>query len=150
MDLTAGQRTFSYVLVNVNSLDSITEVPFYDSAGNLIKCNYIHIDLFAGDSAGDESYLFVEPSGISAGNAEDLGIGFPTTSAVPASGICGFSMISCARNVTSREWFAPNGDEPSGLKLYYRGDANGIIAITYGTILPRNVLRSKEMYDRGL
>lgn len=151
MDLNTGQRTFCYYLSGVNALNSTTSVPFQDSAGNVIKCNYVNVQLNVNGTAGQVGSLIVELSGISAGDAEDLSLGHPAANTVPASGVCGFSMAGVARGKPAEyTWCASNGDEPAGLKLFYRGDAAANIAITYGTVRPRNVLRSKEMYDRGL
>ena len=46
-DLRTGQRTF-YVGLSGLADGSVTEIPFRDSAGNNIKCNYFKISAVVG------------------------------------------------------------------------------------------------------
>ena len=149
-DITTGQRT--YFLAVSSASNFVADIPFRDTAGNIINCNYIKIDSTT-NGAGSNGCYVAELSGLSR-------VGNMTLNSLSAcksitnfngSGILG---IGCAfgggTNGTS-VWHGSNGEICNGIKLqlFLQGaGASVIVSITYGNLIPYNVLRS-DMYDKG-
>ena len=154
MDLTTGQRTFCLNLsgLSVPFETTVTHVPFRDSAGNLIKCNYVRVSASKGGASHPPNGVLVELSGVShIGNAvlnELSGM----TSSVNPSGVCGFGLLCSYLAVDSGEWHGSNGEVATAINLVI-GGALGVgdsYSITYGNLFQLNTLRLNEGYDKGL
>lgn len=152
MDLITGQRTF-YVGVSglFNNADGIIDVPFRDSGGNLIKCNFIRVT--ANYGVDDHSQIggwVAELSGVShTGDMESLTIS-ALNATVPASGICGFGGTLGHGAGSDHTWHGSNGQVATGIKIQVNNEYGTIaMGITYGNLFPLNTLRLEQSYDAG-
>ena len=156
IDITTGQRTFFLALsaTTVTTTSNIS-IPFRDTSGNIIKCNYFKVDAALGrvDRVG---LVLVEPSGIP---VTRLHTNMPTvsaiyaTTAIPTSGSLGGGVILGGGSTGSYEWHAPNSDYCTGLNFKLVSQDNTVLlGITYGNLMPFNVLRANSYsnaYDVG-
>jgi hypothetical protein len=154
MDLTTGQRTFCLNLSGLSVPDktTVTHVPFRDSAGNLIKCNYVRVSASKGGGSNSPNGVLVELSGVShIGNAvlnELSGI----SATVNPSGVCGFGLLCPYLAVDSGEWHGSNGEVATAINLVIGGGASvgDSYSITYGNLFQLNPLRIAQGYDKGV
>ena len=96
MDLVTGQRTFCLGLSANTTVDTsqVWDVPFVDSAGNVMKCNYVDVSVQADDAAAIGILAFELSGLVTEGNAVLDGLSSISTITTPnASGICGFNMV---------------------------------------------------------
>jgi hypothetical protein len=155
MDLTTGQRTFCLGLsgLAVNHVSTTTDIPFVDSSGNLIKCNYVSIQTNSKGGSASFGAVLVELSGVS--HAGDAVVNeLSALSSTPnTSGVCGFSVPIPYLAVGTGEWHGSNGEVATGIRLIVQGTALAdadMYAITYGNLFQLNPLRLKEGYDKGV
>lgn len=151
-DITTGQRT--YFLGLSSTLSSFQfDIPFRDTSGNIINCNYIRID--SAVNAGNGIFV-AELSGLSR-------VGNMTLNNIPAasglfggtgpavySGILGIGSVMGPGLATPAVWHASNGEVCNGIRLKVAFGFGGsqYFGITYGNLLPYNILRS-DIYDKG-
>tara|TARA_R110002020_G_scaffold1459_15_gene6619 strand:+ start:5271 stop:5738 length:468 start_codon:yes stop_codon:yes gene_type:complete len=155
MDLTTGQRTFCLGLSGLGGSNGLTEaidVPFVDSAGNVIRCNYVKVA--AGSYGGNgRAAVLVELSGVShIGDAVTNSLS--ALSATPApSGVCGFALLGGYLQSPDRdEWHGSNGEVATGVRLITTCTVASTVnaVITYGNLFPLNTLRLAQGYDKGV
>jgi len=152
-DLVTGQRTFCLGLSGLGTIDETEtmDVPFVDSGGNLIKCNYISIKSTSKIS-GLNGGVLVELSGVShVGDA--ITNELSALSATPAtSGVCGFALPVAYLTEGTGEWHGSNGQVATGVRLIISANFTEEInlAITYGNLFPLNSLRLEQSYDAGV
>ena len=154
MDIITGQRTFCVAVSALGSdgISTLTEIPFVDTAGNNINCNYFKMSV-ANGSINARGAVVAELSGVSkAGNMEDLAIS-ALAAAPAASGICGIGVIYAGFDVVDAYWHGSNGEICNGVKLQVNhvgtaGDGNTLVLMEYGNLLPYNILKS-DSYNAG-
>jgi len=152
-DIVTGQRTFCLGLSGLGIADKTEtlDVPFVDSGGNLIKCNYISIRTTSTVSFLNAG-LLVELSGVShVGDAVTDSLS--ALSATPApSGVCGFAVPCGYLTEGAGEWHGSNGQVATGVRLIVTSDKLDAvnILITYGNLFPLNSLRLEQSYDAGV
>jgi hypothetical protein len=151
MIIDTGQRTFFYAVSGTIPLNLY--VPFLDTAGNPIKCNYVNIAA-TNATVGGNGYLAVELSGLS--RVTSINSIQPATfhTNPQASGICGFGFpYGGGRIVNSQEWHGSNGEVAVGATLRNNGHSAAgpqiIIGITYGNLLPFNPLKVSGFSNLG-
>lgn len=149
-DLHTGQRTF-YVGLSGLGDGVITEVPFRDSAGNDIKCNYISMSVAVDGGAGDLGGLVAELSGVSHKGDMITDTVSALNSTLEGSGICGFGVVATRNGLAAPfEWHGSNGEVATGVKLQTTTTGTSIfVGITYGNLYPLNSLRLEQSYDAG-
>lgn len=145
-DISTGQRTYFIGLsaTTVTTTSNIA-VPFKDTSGNVIKCNYFKIDAI-NNSTTQVGLVQAEPSGITAFRLhKDL----PTVSAIynttsiPPSGTIGVGIVLGGGSTGSAEWHAQDGDVCTGVNLkLVAQNSTMIIGITYGNLIPYNSIRA--------
>lgn len=156
MDLVTGQRT--YVLgvsgTYTPNQSKIVEVPFKDTAGNVIECSYCKIQLGSATVAATITAAVLELSGLSRqGDMVTNEVsGFQSDAALAnTSGILGIGVCNgylAANNVA--EWHGSNGEVATGAKLQIHGSSNAYrLVITYGNLYPFNS-KKLDVYDRGV
>lgn len=152
-DITTGQRTYFLGLSSTLSSFEV-DVPFRDTSGNIINCNYVKIENTV--NAGNGTFV-AELSGLSkVGNMtlNNLRANYAVTALtglVPAfSGILGIGGAMGQGANPVAVWHGSNGEICNGLKLKVAFGFGGsqYFGITYGNLIPYNVLRS-DMYDKG-
>ena len=157
--LDRGQRTFCIGVSGISSRGSGTllDVPFVDSAGNLIKCNYFSIQAQTHDYGSlDFGVLVAEVSGIAhLGDMESLAIR-PLSSTLSPSGICGVGSV-LYRTGRKTQWHGSNGQVATGVKIVSTVTIFGLqttpkmaFVITYGNLFPLNSRRLEQSYDAGV
>lgn len=154
MNINTGQRT--YFLGLSGTAPFLVNVPFVDTLGNIIDCNYFSITIHNATQGWVNGYL-VELSGVSKSgsvttNSTIRPLRFNTDLAL--SGICGLGGVIGAGYASTNEWHGCNGEHCTGISIKLEGlgpagDNNTIMAITYGNLFPYNILRS-DMYDKGV
>lgn len=149
-DLQTGQRTF-FIGVSALTDGSVTEVPFVDSAGNNIRCNYIEIrGMGTGAINGSEGVFAAELSGVPhVGDFVTNELSAAATT-VNTSGICGFGGVVGAAVPSTTTWHGSNGQVATGVKIHMVGGSDVNLAITYGNLYPLNSMRLEQSYDSGL
>jgi hypothetical protein len=142
-DLISGQRTF-FLGVSSLGVGSTTTVPFVDTAGNVIKCNYVSITA-ARDSAGVGMVGF-ELSGPS--RQGDMVVnGLTIDPASPeTSSILGFGGVVTQSATEKFVWHGSNGELASAVKIR-AGEGGAVVGITFGNIKPWNMLRDYTVDD---
>tara|TARA_R110000824_G_C15207396_1_gene676278 strand:+ start:2032 stop:2496 length:465 start_codon:yes stop_codon:yes gene_type:complete len=150
-DLVTGQRTFCVAVSGLGGggVTKTTDIPFVDSAGNLIKCGYFKVWALAGADA-TKGAVTVEVSGVEhTGNAILNSLSAVTTTA-NASGICGLS-LPVGTYYSFDEWHGSNGQIATGVRLIVtaNADADISVGITYGNLLALNSHRLAQSYDAG-
>ena len=151
MDLITGQRTF-YVGVSGLADGSVIEIPFRDSAGNDIKCNYFRIT--GRNDVATQNYmgLVAELSGVSHEGDMITNALSAVQAAVPTSGICGVGFVAGAGH-EGAEWHGSNGQVCTGVKVQVQTESGEVaIGITYGNLFPLNTIRTTNnlIYDAGV
>jgi hypothetical protein len=155
MYLETGQRTFFYAVSAVSPFT--VNIPFQDTSGNVIRCNFVQITATKGD-LGSNNYVAVELSGLS--RVTSINSIQPATSnaAIQTSGICGFGMPLGSSTISKNEWHGSNGEIATGAVIRCATNSGGnpavIIGITYGNLIPYNYLREARFdslgsYDKG-
>lgn len=144
-DITTGQRTYFLGLSSTLSSFDI-DIPFRDTAGNIINCNYVKIENTV--NAGNGTFV-AELSGLSrVGNMtlNNLRAGYAVTTTgqtLTFSGILGIGgAIGQGANPVA-VWHGSNGEVCNGLKLRVAFGFGGsqYFGITYGNLLPFNITR---------
>jgi len=154
MDLITGQRTYVVGVSGTLTANTakIVELPFVDTSGNVINCNYCKIQ-FAGTTAGGvNTAIVLEPSGLSREGdmvTNELSA-LQDDASLAASGILGIGIVDrLAGNIA--EWHGSNGEVAAGAKLQILSSStNYQCMVTYGNIYPLNTLRLEQSYDRGV
>ena len=153
MDLVTGQRTF---YKGVSGLFATThglfEVPFTDSAGNVINCSYIRVTANYGVEGNNTIGAWVaELSGVAhEGNMDDMGFS-ALNATVPDKGICGFGGTMGYGTGSDHSWHARNGEVATGIKIQVNNELGwAAFGITYGNLYGLNRLRLEESYDAGV
>tara|TARA_A100001391_G_scaffold152934_1_gene110728 strand:- start:2637 stop:3101 length:465 start_codon:yes stop_codon:yes gene_type:complete len=154
MDLVTGQRT--YVLGVSGTLTAnvpkIVEIPFTDTAGNIIDCNYCKLEVAGTANAAQAQSVVLELSGLSReGNMVLNAVSaLQNDGALAGSGILGIGVIGKFSPATPAEWHGSNGQVANGAKLQILSEiAEYQLMITYGNLLPLNTIRL-DQYDRGV
>jgi hypothetical protein len=156
MDLGTGQRT--YVLGVSGSVTArthnIINVPFTDTAGNLIKCNYCSIRMMSGQDFTHQAGAILELSGLSRTGdmtTDDIPVFHDDGSITNPSGVLGIGVITGRYHDDTAEWHGSNGEVATGakIKLITEHDVFHIM-LTYGNLYPLNNLRLEQSYDRGV
>lgn len=156
MDLVTGQRTYVIGVSGTYTTNEskIVEVPFKDTAGNVIECSYCKIQLGSSTQATTTTAAVLELSGLSRqGDMVTNGVsGFQSDTALAnASGILGLGVCNgylAANNVA--EWHGSNGEVATGAKLQIHGNNNTYrLLLTYGNLYPLNS-KKLDIYDRGV
>ena len=156
--LNEGMRVFSYALSGFTE-NTTSSLPFVDSVGNEIYCNYFKVILHfhAEDTSydpQDHAIALIEIPGQAVNGLDDPNLHEPFTSTTDVSGFCGLFAIARGESDGFAEWKAPNDTRISGIKIHLREDydkAGGevFIYLTYGNITAFNTLR-QDRYDRGV
>lgn len=141
-DITTGQRTY-YLAVSSGQSFQTFDIPFRDTAGNIIKCNYVKIDA-VGATAGLVGSFVAELSGLSrVGNMTLNQLSSVTNTLTPnTSGILGIGAPYSINIKGEAIWHGSNGEVCNGLKLRFNSNGtNSTFGITYGNLLPFNLTR---------
>jgi hypothetical protein len=153
MDLITGQRTF-YVGVSGLADGSVTDIPFRDSAGNDINCNYIEVSMTLAGAAATVGGFAAELSGVSHTGDMITNTLSALNSTLEGSGICGFGGVATARGLpVIKTWHGSNGQVATGIKVQVAHDANSmLLGVTYGNLFPLNTIRTTNslIYDAGV
>jgi len=158
MQLHTGQRTF-YVgvsgILGTGAQGKGTEIPFVDSAGNSMRCNYFQVEV-AGGNNNDSGIYAVEVSGVrKEGNIVDSIISpvepYPS---METSGICGTgSIIRPANDYVI--WHGSNGEVATGVRVQLKTALGELglkskVVVIYGNLFPLNPRRLEQSYDAGV
>ena len=154
MYLETGQRTFFYAISGTSPYTA--NIPFLDSSGNVIRCNYVSVVATNGTTGGN-GYVAIELSGpprvTSINTIQAATVNTPQT-----SGICGFGIPLGAGTALKNEWHGANGEVATGAVVKCGTNNTGnpfvMVAITYGNLIPYNYLREARLdrlgsYDEG-
>lgn len=153
MDITTGQRTY-YLGVSSALSSQTVDIIFEDTQGNNIKCNYVKIEAAAIGTAQIGSFV-AELSGLSKTGSMTLNqlSAVTNTTSPNTSGILGIGGIYGTSLKSEAVWHGSNGEICTGIKLrhlsQYTGSPNSYFGITYGNLIPYNVLRTNA-YDKGV
>lgn len=155
MDLVTGQRT--YVVGVSGTLTAHTvhtvDIPFTDTSGQLINCNYCKVQLGSAGAAGKSTAAILELSGLSREGdmVTNTLSGFQDDANLGGSGILGIGVCNgylAANNVA--EWHGSNGEVATGVKVQlHSSDTTYRMILTYGNLYPLNTLRLEQSYDKG-
>jgi len=149
-DIQTGQRTY-YLSVSAtgNNASQIFDIPFVDTSGRNINCNYFTITGGIGNVASMMSVV-AELSGVSkTGNMITNGLS-ALRSTINTSGICGVGFAAGGGGTGTATWHACNGEVCNGVKIQVLAEVfKYFVSITYGNLLPYNILRS-DMYNKGI
>jgi hypothetical protein len=158
MDIVTGQRTFFLGVSAFNpgspGSTGTIHVPFRDSSGNFIRCNYFKVDLTTNQGTVASGCFVAEPSGVSIFRQVGANPVCYATTALPGSGICGVGTAFV--NNGSTEWHGANGEVCTAIniRVQYSGTPTLCFGVTYGNLMPYSMLRetrqnSAGSYDRG-
>ena len=155
-NLNEGMRVFSYALSGFTE-NTTSSLPFVDSVGNEIYCNYFKVILHFHAATQsydpqDHAIAFIEIPNQATNGVDELHEQFDSTTDV--SGFCGLFAIARGESDGIAEWKAPNDTRISGIKIHIHEDythpgGEVFIFLTYGNITPFNTLRL-DRYDRGV
>lgn len=155
MDLITGQRTYVIGVSGTYTTNEskIVEVPFKDTAGNVIECSYCSVQLAGAVGATKSTSVTLELSGLSREGdmvTNELS-GFQADDDLTGSGILGLAICNGYLGASPlAEWHASNKEVVTGAKLQIHGDDNNYKAIiTYGNLYPLNS-KKLDVYDRGV
>jgi|15BtaG_2_1085339.scaffolds.fasta_scaffold00256_3 hypothetical protein len=156
MNLQTGQRTFCLGLSGLglaNGATQTVDVPFVDSAGNGMNCNYFKLHVSEGNITGNKNFagVIAEVSGV-AHEGDAVTDALSALTASPnTSGICGVGVsLGGLGSAQSTEWHGSNGQVATGIKLIITADEDDfVVMITYGNLYPLNPLRLEQSYDAG-
>lgn len=148
-DITTGQRTY-FIGVSSTTRNFDVDVPFKDTAGSAINCNYVHIQA-CGNSQNNNGGFVAELSGLSRVGNMDLNslsaLRFNTN--LNGSGILGIGGVFGGGANGTAVWHGSNAEICNGMRLRVTSDMGSTyFGITYGNLLPYNILRS-DLYDKG-
>jgi hypothetical protein len=152
MDIITGQRTFCIGLSGLGSVagaPDIVDIPFVDTAGNVIRCNYFKVTVSVGLATAKGAFI-AELSGVSMeGDMVSNSLSALNT-AVASSGICGVGSTYAGLGTSDALWHGSNGQICTGIRLQVLPiTGTGVNALVeYGNLLPYNTLRS-DSYDAG-
>jgi len=156
MDLVTGQRTYTLGVSGTYTAgqSKIVEVPFKDTAGNVIECSYCSVQLAGAIAATKATSVTLELSGLSREGdmVTNTLSGFQSDAALAnTSGILGMSVCNGYLGASPiAEWHGSNGEVVTGAKLQIHGDDTNYKAIiTYGNLYPFNS-KKLDVYDRGV
>ena len=147
-DITTGQRTF-YIGLSSGQYNQTIDIPFRDTSGNIINCNYVRIDAVGGVGSQVGSFV-AELSGLSrVGNMTNSQTSAAINTTLPGTTIVsGILGIGSSYSVNCRGeafWHGSNGEICNGIKLRFvtagLGGQNTTFGITYGNLLPFNPIR---------
>ena len=156
-DLVTGQRTFCIGVSGTGIVNgtSTVDIPFRDSGGNDIKCNYFQMGVAGTDHAAKKLGIVAEVSGINhEGNA--ITGALSALSATPlASGICGIGVTVGYLHAAEAEWHGSNGQVATGVRLVITNvgvAGEYAIMLTYGNLFPLNSKRTTDslIYNAGV
>ena len=167
LNLNDGERTYGYAVSSV-PLDGATAsgLPFVDSGGNRIKCNYarvqVHYDPAAGTHTTDHCIAWIEPSGPTSHTAHsiltnvNIANEFTMDQAVAGnvSGVYGQVVFADIHSPGVVEFKCDNGEIMDSVNIRLEdhpksGSAGSVtIELVYGNITSFNTLR-QDRYDRG-
>jgi hypothetical protein len=165
-DLNSGERIFSYIVSAVPANGGTASgLPFVDTEGNRIQCNYfeltIHYDysnditdrVFYHAEPSSTQYTFTENS-MSVHNHIADEYNMNDVVAGNVSGICGYAGFADARNPGHMQYKADNGALIDSVQIRLEEENKnqpGVIdlEITYGNITAFNPLR-QDKFDRGV
>ena len=154
MDLVTGQRTYTLAVsaAMVNGVTEHFDIPFVDTAGNVIRCSYLNVSIMA-DHANSYGSVAFELSGlVTEGNAVLNTLSSVTAIASPnTSGVCGFNMVIGAVPYT-RTWHGSQNQIVTGVRILPRASHADLImiSITYGNLYGLNSGRLEQSYDAGV
>jgi len=152
MNLITGQRTYFYAVSGTNPIN--VTLPFYDTSGNLLNCNYVEITATNGVLGGN-GFLVAELRGVSKIGNMTLNNLAPATNvaSINTSGICGLGITYGASVNGKARWHGSNGEVCTGVTIKSVPNTSGsslvMLSITYGNLFSYNYLRS-DLYDRGV
>jgi len=150
MDLQTGQRTFFLGLSSLAD-GSVTEVPFVDSAGNEIRCNYFEINAVGSNTInGSDGFFAAQVSGVPHVGDFVVDEVSAAKTTVQTSGICGVGGAVAAGGTSKATWHGSNGQVATGIKIHIVAGQPLNLAITYGNLYPLNSIRLGQSYDNGL
>jgi hypothetical protein len=156
-DLVTGQRTFCIGVsgIGVAHGNITVDVPFVDSAGSGMSCNYFKMGVGGTDNNTDLLGVVAEVSGVShVGNAVTDGLSALSGTPAP-SGICGVGVTTAYLHGAQTEWHGSNGQVARGVRLVITNVGTSTkynIMLTYGNLFPLNTLRTTNdlIYDAGV
>lgn len=151
--LHEGQRTYTVGFSGIGVADDVEhlDVPFVDSAGNVIKCNYIKVEAngkFTGYTA-----IMCHPSGVEGQSFVDL----TQSSVVAATDLplascnVGFGLLATYSGNGTGTWHGSNGEIATGLRMLFHSNKDNFISlvVTYGNLYPFNPI-ALDSYDKGV
>lgn len=156
--IETGQRTYFISASGTLTASQILTIPFEDTSGNVIKCNYFKITGAASTAAAILA-VAVEPSGLS--RVGDMVLNSLSAlkdyTALNGSGILGIGGVTCGGTL-QEVWHGANGEVCNGVRLHIVSSGTWAIGITYGNLIPFNPLRIAPSYpntqplayDRGI
>ena len=150
-DITTGQRTYvnGITAVGVNGQAVVVSIPFVDTAGNVINCNYFRVT--AAGPSGFRGSVIAEVSGLNVeGDMVTNALsGQPATA--NASGICGVGFACAGLAAGEGRWHAANGEIATGCKIQVHATTAQTVdlVIEYGNLLGFNP-RRQDSYDKGV
>lgn len=162
-----GMRTYGYVVSSVPFNGAASSLPFVDSGGDLIKCNYakimVHYDYDNAGDARDHAVVWIEPSGPAGGTAnsivDDVNICHEYTmddiAAGNVSGTYGQAIFAAVNTPGVAEFKCTNEEVMTSFNIRTEdhpkvGSHTGevTIEVIYGNITPVNTLR-QDRFDKG-
>ena len=167
LELNSGERTYGYAVSGVPAGTEASGLPFVDSAGNRINCNYCRVMVhYDADSNGDErdhAIVWVEPSGsghtdfsmtVDPNIAQEYSI--DDVAAGNVSGVNGQAVFASLGNNGVSEYKCDNGAIIDSVNVKVEdhpknpSHAGSItIELVYGNVTAFNTLR-QDRYDRGV
>ena len=156
MDLVTGQRTYTLAVsaAMVNGVTEHFDIPFVDTAGNVIRCSYLNVSMMADHANSYGSVAFELIGLVTEGNAVLNTLSSVTAIASPnASGVCGFGLpIGAVPN--SYTWHGSQNQIVTGVRILpQQGGSTGdelTITLTYGNLYGLNSGRLEQSYDAGV
>lgn len=145
-----AQRTFSKTFLLPTS-GSLT-VSCVDSAGNLLKCNYLVGQFGASANASTGAITYISPV-VGASISHPSSIGASLSSTNSTSGSLGFALMSDGIFESPiYEYICLPNESFSLINLYNIGAFGGAVTLTYGLVAPISPVRitDREKYSRGL
>lgn len=156
--IETGQRTYFISVSGTATASQIVTIPFEDTSGNAIRCNYFKLTA-AASLASSLISVVAEPSGVS--KTGDMVLNslsaIKDVTALNGSGILGIGGVACGGPI-QEVWHGANGEVCNGIKLQVNSGSNWYVGITYGNLIPFNPLRIAASYpntqplayDRGI
>ena len=165
-ELNSGERIFSYIVSAVPPNGGDTSgLPFVDTGGNRIQCNYFEMTIHYeyNNDPEDRVFYHVEPSSTQYTFTENsMSIhshiadrySIEDIVAGNVSGMCGYAGFADSRNPGHMQFKADNGALIDSVQLRLEEENKNQpgtidVEITYGNITSFNKLR-QDRYDRGV